>query len=669
MLPPSSLNLLFVEDSVADAELMMATLGHAGITFQSTRVDDEEALARALETPPDAVLCDHYMPRLTVPRVLEMVAARDPDCPLIVLSDRLSDAAGSALIHASCRDFVRKDALHRLPAALLREVESAATRRSLRTATLTIAPTADDEMEDALRKAIAEDTLTLHYQPQVDLRTGRVAGFEALARWEDSPWGSVPPSRFVTVAERSGLALDLGRWVLHTACRQLSEWGHAGHRDTRVSVNLSGRHFIDGNVVEDVNAALSAFEIDPRRLQIEITENTLINSIDHAIDAMKRLAALGVQFAMDDFGTGYSSLSYLQRFPIHEIKIDRSFIAGMTARTEDAVIVRTIIAMAHALGARVVAEGIETEAQVSVLQRARCDIGQGYLISRPAPAGALGALLAEPVSTVVRPDAVAARTLLLVDDEPNIASSLKRLLRNDGYHIVIANSAAKGLELLAAHDVGVVISDQRMPEMCGTEFLARVKDMYPGTVRMVLSGFTDLASVTDAINNGAIFKFLTKPWEDDAIRATVREAFERFELLRENEHLGDEAREANLKLSEANAKLERRVAQKTEVLERQLAILRVSQEALDQLPLGVIGVDTEGLVVAANEYAVIGLAASPGTPASECLPAPILELLERSTKHGGEARGQYEDHALLCKHMGGTAGARGQIIIALPANA
>ena len=262
----------------------------------------------------------------------------------------------------------------------------------------------------------------------------------------------------------------------------------------------------------------------------------------------------------------------------------------MTERTEDAVIVRTIIAMAHALDARVVAEGIETEAQISVLRRARCDIGQGYVIARPAPADRLAGLLAEPVSSVVRPDAVAARTLLLVDDEPNIASSLKRLLRNDGYRILTAESAALGFELLATHEVGVVISDQRMPEMCGTEFLARVKDMYPGTVRLVLSGFTDLESVTGAINNGAIFKFLTKPWEDEAIRATVREAFDRHELLRENEHLGAEAREANLKLSEANAKLGRRVAQKTEVLERQLAILRVSQEALDQLPLGVIGV-------------------------------------------------------------------------------
>jgi EAL domain-containing protein (putative c-di-GMP-specific phosphodiesterase class I)/FixJ family two-component response regulator len=539
-------------------------------------------------------------------------------------------------------------------------------RRELRAAA--IHPGAHpDPLEPELREALANGRLRLDFQPQADLRTGRVVGFEALARWDDSPLGPVPPSRFIAAAEQSDLALALGRWALLAACRQLAEWSRQGHREVRVSVNLSGRHFTAEGMVEQVNEALAASGADPRRLQIEITENTLIGNLDRAVGTMRRLAALGVQFALDDFGTGYSSLTYLRRFPIHEVKIDRSFVAEMTERTEDAVIVRTIIAMAHALGTRVVAEGVETEAQLAALRRARCDIAQGFLVARPAPAAELDALLAAPRALAELPGAGGERTLLVVDDEPNIASSLRRLLRGDGYRILTAHGAAEGFELLARNEVGVIISDQRMPAMCGTEFLSRVKDMYPGTLRMVLSGFTDLESVTGAINEGAIFKFLTKPWEDDAIRATVRDAFERHELLRENERLGEEARRANRELSEANAALERRVAEKTEALERQLAVLRVSQEALDRLPLGVIGVDAEGMIAAANEYAVIALAAAPGTPASECLAPALLGVLERSAATGGEARDAHEEHTLICRPMGGASAARGQVLVAVPA--
>lgn len=195
------------------------------------------------------------------------------------------------------------------------------------------------------------------------------------------------------------------------------------------------------------------------------------------------------------------------------------------------------------------------------------------------------------------------RTLLLVDDEENVVSSLMRLLRRDGYRILRANSAKEGLELLASNTVGVIISDQRMPEMTGVEFLSRVKESYPDTVRIVLSGYTELNSVTDAINRGAIYKFLTKPWDDDLLRANVEEAFVRYEMQMEIVRLSKEVREANEELLRINRELEQRVEDKTREALFNLDVLLASQEVLEHLPVAVIGIAEDGLVVIANKVA------------------------------------------------------------------
>lgn len=195
------------------------------------------------------------------------------------------------------------------------------------------------------------------------------------------------------------------------------------------------------------------------------------------------------------------------------------------------------------------------------------------------------------------------RILLLVDDEENIAASLVRLLRRDGYTILRANSGQDGLDLLAQHKVGVIVSDQRMPGMTGTEFLIKVKELYPDTVRIVLSGYTELNSVTDAINRGAVYKFLTKPWEDDLLRANVEEAFQRYEMRAENIRLDTELRHANDALRQINQELEQRVELKTHEVVRNLHVLRVSQEVLDHLPVAVIGIGDDGLIAIANQAA------------------------------------------------------------------
>lgn len=265
------------------------------------------------------------------------------------------------------------------------------------------------------------------------------------------------------------------------------------------------------------------------------------------------------------------------------------------------------------------------------------------------------------------------RTLLLVDDEENITSALVRLLRRDGYNILRANSGEAGLALLAENEVGVIISDQRMPEMSGVEFLSKVRDLYPNTVRIVLSGYTELNSVTDAINRGAIYKFLTKPWEDDLLRANVEEAFQRFEMKRENDRLGRELLEANTELQKINRELEQRVEEKTREVVRNLNVLQVSQEVLDHLPVAVVGVGDDGIIAIANRNARRLLADGGarlllGEQASEVIPTALLNCIVG--KGSGKAEGKHQCTLAngklancWCSPMGEISSSKGMVLV------
>ncbi|WP_147651989.1 EAL domain-containing protein [Vulcaniibacterium gelatinicum] len=250
-------------------------------------------------------------------------------------------------------------------------------------------------LERELRQALERGEFELHYQPQVSLRDGRIVGAEALLRWRHPRRGLLTPDKFIRVAEDSGVIEPIDLWVLEHACEEAAAWAAAGRGDLFVAVNVSPLELRRGQLPRRADAALHRSGLAPARLELELTENLVMDGAEAFIRTMAELKTLGVHISLDDFGTGYSSLSYLKRFPIDRLKVDRSFVAGMLAQAEDAAIVRAVIAMAHQLGLKVVAEGIETAEQAQHLSRQRCDFGQGYLFARPMDAAAFRALLAD----------------------------------------------------------------------------------------------------------------------------------------------------------------------------------------------------------------------------------------------------------------------------------
>jgi diguanylate cyclase (GGDEF)-like protein len=248
-------------------------------------------------------------------------------------------------------------------------------------------------MEGDLRNALEREEFVLHYQPQVDLGTGKVIGVEALLRWHHPELGMVPPGRFIELAEEMGLIVPMGIWVLRTACRQSVEWQRAGLAPLRVAINLSARQFYQHDLVASIRSILDETGLPPHLLELELTESMMMNDVEHAVAILNKLKAIGVHLSIDDFGTGYSSLAYLKRFPIDLLKIDQSFVHDITVDSDDAAIVLSIISLAHSLRLKVIAEGVETAAQLAYLRQHGCDYMQGYYFSRALPGHECGRLL------------------------------------------------------------------------------------------------------------------------------------------------------------------------------------------------------------------------------------------------------------------------------------
>ena len=251
------------------------------------------------------------------------------------------------------------------------------------------------ELEAGLRRALKNEEFVLYYQPKIAIDNRQIIGAEALIRWQYKKLGLIPPLKFIPIAEETGLIVPIGEWVIRTACKQVASWQEAGFTDLRMAVNISARQFTDSDIVKVVLDAVIQTNIKPQHLEVEITESMLMEDTSINISALKELKEHGVHISIDDFGTGYSSLSYLKRFHIDALKIDQSFVRDITTDSDDAAIASAVIALGQSLHLTVVAEGVETEEQLSFLKKQGCHEAQGYLFSKPVPAEDFAQLLQE----------------------------------------------------------------------------------------------------------------------------------------------------------------------------------------------------------------------------------------------------------------------------------
>jgi diguanylate cyclase (GGDEF)-like protein/PAS domain S-box-containing protein len=418
------------------------------------------------------------------------------------------------------------------------------------------------ELETALRHAIHRDELHLVYQPQVDMSTGRIVGVEALLRWEHPVHGSVSPDRFISIAEEAGLIGPIGDWVLRTACAVAAKWQRAGLSSVRMTVNISARQLQQADFAERVVQALRDAELDPRRFGVEVTESLLMQRVEEAAAQLRTLRAKGVEIALDDFGTGSSSLSCLRRLPIDVVKIDRSLVPGITASSEALSITRAIIAMAHSLGMKVHAEGIETEGQLELLAANHCDRFQGYHFSAPVSADEIEAML-RVGRTLQVPEwrrGAWVRTVLVADDEPWVLDKLSQQIAwrfGDSVCVETFLDARSALQRLREGPVDVIISDLRMPLMDGIALLDQARNIQPSAVRMMLLGPADLARAIDDERQVDVFRHVSKPWIRDHFLAHLQAALDRVEQNRANLVLGDAIRGAPYRPSAVEIELRR----------------------------------------------------------------------------------------------------------------
>ncbi|MGY2219752.1 EAL domain-containing response regulator [Pseudomonas sp. P7758] len=412
--------LLIVDDEIQVRKLLETLLRHEGYQTVSA-ASGEEALQLVAQRPPDLILLDIMMPGMDGYEVANQLKGNQAtaNIPIIMLSALSESSARLSGLETGAEEFISKPVervelwlrvrnLLRLKAhgdrlkSHSQLLEQQLQHHQNESSRLNVHDLARLDLEKALRLAVEREEFVLHYQPKVELANGQVCALEALLRWDRPGYGAVSPAVFIPILESQGLIVTLGRWVIDNVCRQIAAWQSGTVGAVEVSVNVSGHQLIEGDLIADIAQSLAQAGVEAHWLEVELTEGSLMENTQHTIASLQRLRAMGVKISIDDFGTGYSSLAYLRRFPIDTLKIDIAFIREVTSNPQDAAITRTIIELAHSLKLRVVAEGVETQAQLEFLREAGCDQIQGYLFSRPLPMKELERLLLDKRS-LVRP--------------------------------------------------------------------------------------------------------------------------------------------------------------------------------------------------------------------------------------------------------------------------
>jgi EAL domain-containing protein (putative c-di-GMP-specific phosphodiesterase class I)/DNA-binding NarL/FixJ family response regulator/HPt (histidine-containing phosphotransfer) domain-containing protein len=389
----------------------------------------------------------------------------------------------------------------------------------------------------AIDRALEHDEFTLAYQPKVSLTTNRIVGFEALIRWTTPSGETIAPNDFIPVAEASGRILRIGEWVLEGACRQLADWQRAyPTMALTMSVNVSARQF-SRRLVSAVRSAIDSTGVAAADVWLELTETTVMDDVDASLAVLDRLRSIGVNISLDDFGTGHSSLAYLHRMAIDELKIDRSFVHGLGANSVDTAIVASVVSLAHAMGCDVIAEGVETAAQLNRLRNLGCDSVQGYLLARPLAAVDIDAYLAADVAGARWPrrsesyagePSVADQSVLIVDDAADIRMMATMALSAAGFVTHEAGTAAAAIALATRIKPDYVVLDITMPDMSGIDVCRTLRanaDLARSTIVMV-SNLSEGTSKAEAFLLGAD-DYLVKPFTPRDLVARLNAAARR----------------------------------------------------------------------------------------------------------------------------------------------
>lgn len=450
---------------------------------------------------------------------------------------------------------------------------------------------------------------------------------------------------------------------LRSAAAQVAAWSAGCGRALVLCVGALEEALCDPAFPAQLNALLLETQLAPHCLEFCIT-TAGSHIADETVALLQRLKGCGIRFSLSATSPANAHVAWVRRLPLDAIDVPSHLVRDVVADPEGVAILRALVIRAHKMKLAVCATGVDDPHTASIVTATGCDQVCGPMFGAAMPAEAFKALLGRRLDNPLRRPKQE-RTLLLVDDEQNILASLRRLLRKEGYTILTATSGQEGLDLLATHPVDVIVSDQRMPGMTGVEFLRKAKDMDPQSVRMVLSGYTDLQSVTDAINEGAIYKFLTKPWDDAMLVANIDEAFRRKLLCDENRRLSVELQRANRELERINTQLTDVLADRERRLGVDEAVLRLTHEALAVMPLPLLGIDPCGMIALANAAAerlfaehipLIGL------DAAAMLPPELLALVDNGTQSGevsvGSRTFRVEAHPL-----GNASDARGTLLV------